>query len=1236
MCRDLKASQFHALTLQFYSMQGKVVFVAPTRPLVAQQIAACQRFMGLDPSAMAEMTGRIKNEDRKGVWHSDVVRAYFCTPQTFWNDVNRGICPYDAITCVVLDECHRVTGQADAAKALRFMREKHRLKFRTLGLSATPGSSADQVQEVLTTLGTAAIVFQSESDPDVAPYVHKKVTDLEIVDAESEESGLRAPLLVCLQKLVGHLVTARLYFGAANAEQATRFALLQAQQAAQRAASSGTAGKPSTAATEWFRQAMVLCDLRDQLDNYGVHAALGYLRDKLTNDYSIRSLHGKNPVFGHFVSTLERAAAAGGSSTRVRKLVEILQAHFNGAAGSEDGPSRVIVFTNLRDGVNAIIDALSAHAPLITAKAFIGQGGAASGPGARSSGPGMKQKEQKEVLQGFSSGAFNTLVATCIGEEGLDIPAVDLIVCFDATASPTRAVQRQGRTGRHREGRVVYILSAGREEERFRHIEDTTRRLHAQLNDPERHFTLHASSPRMLPRMFDPEMLELPVASPDALREGAAGSTSTGAGRGRGRGRSNSAGRGHGRGRGRGRGRSITATAEPDAATKPDTADAAAIEGVVRRPDAKASSSASAVPKIGALQRGMLRAAELAAAAAAAAWPLLFPSSSSFIIQIPGQPCPAITPPPASLVAACGVAKANTDPEQGAPQVDTPDPPQRQRPLLPEISQDGTTLALPSGRKLVWDDDSLHPWAFLAAADARPAPPAVAVGAAAPRQGGKKRRNTAAPAGGKKFKAPAPRRDAQGLDSSSLAPRKDTAVLQPESLPDSAHVAAPLQAPEEQPGAPLLREAEDPILEQRHLGAPKEAVAEPEVIDLVADDSQDLDDGGGEVQDAADGEDYGVHLSQQPLVQRRQQLVKRCTPAPVSVPAQHGPPAVPAVGGDEDVPLSTRLRMLHGGQKGLAEAVLPRQQVGHHTPAEPTAGTTQSSIPTRDIDITGDSQIPPTAPKPPSGLSGQPSWAAGGSGAHLPGASDALEDPYEPMDGFGGVDDDFYHAGSYGDGAFDQGHGDYSNADANNDDDGDEGMWRDWLPNDGANEPHEDQVQDPERGNADEADGLEDHLATQDSLPLARHGVGRGAPRRVILDSQSPGTTPQGAPPLSGKLSHCFPAVVGLYPVDMIALILSGCSSGRSLATFVPRCRCRAGQRAGPWLRQRPSPRRARPSAQSRRAAVYVHSRRIATGQASMPCTCPCWSLRRLRSRSRAPPTSGTATGCLKVHRSGG
>ena len=35
---------------------------------------------------------------------------------------------------------------------------------------------------------------------------------------------------------------------------------------------------------------------------------------------------------------------------------------------------------------------------------------------------GMTQKEQQAVLKAFRGGDFNVMIATCIAEEGLDIP----------------------------------------------------------------------------------------------------------------------------------------------------------------------------------------------------------------------------------------------------------------------------------------------------------------------------------------------------------------------------------------------------------------------------------------------------------------------------------------------------------------------------------------------------------------------------------------------------------------------------------------------------------------------------------------------------------------------------------------------------------------------------------------------------------------------------------------------
>ena len=83
---------------------------------------------------------------------------------------------------------------------------------------------------------------------------------------------------------------------------------------------------------------------------------------------------------------------------------------------------------------------------------FIGQGdtsrGGRGGAGAARGGRASRRRSRR-LLWTRRAGALNTIVATSIGEEGLDIPAVDLIVFFDVV-DIIRTIQRMGRTGRRR------------------------------------------------------------------------------------------------------------------------------------------------------------------------------------------------------------------------------------------------------------------------------------------------------------------------------------------------------------------------------------------------------------------------------------------------------------------------------------------------------------------------------------------------------------------------------------------------------------------------------------------------------------------------------------------------------------------------------------------------------------------------------------------------------------------
>lgn len=116
------------------------------------------------------------------------------------------------------------------------------------------------------------------------------------------------------------------------------------------------------------------------------------------------------------------------------KLRELVQEHFEEC--KKDGTfaaTRVMVFCTYREVVEEIVQRLN-QSDGINATRLVGQGIDAKGK------KGLGQKQQNEVLREFKDGKYNVLVATSIGEEGLDIGELDLIVCYEAPKSSIRTV----------------------------------------------------------------------------------------------------------------------------------------------------------------------------------------------------------------------------------------------------------------------------------------------------------------------------------------------------------------------------------------------------------------------------------------------------------------------------------------------------------------------------------------------------------------------------------------------------------------------------------------------------------------------------------------------------------------------------------------------------------------------------------------------------------------------------
>jgi Fanconi anemia group M protein len=60
-------------------------------------------------------------------------------------------------------------------------------------------------------------------------------------------------------------------------------------------------------------------------------------------------------------------------------------------------------------------------------------------------------------------------VTTSIGEEGLHVPDVDHVIFYEAVPSEIRMIQRRGRTGRTRPGKVTVLMAEGTVDEAYFH-----------------------------------------------------------------------------------------------------------------------------------------------------------------------------------------------------------------------------------------------------------------------------------------------------------------------------------------------------------------------------------------------------------------------------------------------------------------------------------------------------------------------------------------------------------------------------------------------------------------------------------------------------------------------------------------------------------------------------------------------------------------------------------------------
>lgn len=477
--------------------KGKIVFVAPTKPLVAQQQTACHGICGLPWDVACEMTGTTAKSRRGDEW--DQKRIFYMTPQTLDNDIRTGDVDPRDIICLVVDEAHRATGNYAYCQIVAQMQAVNP-HFRILALTATPGSTAERVQEVIDSLHISLIELRTEEALDIRQYIHKKHEETIIVPLTDDFRYVRELYLELLQTNCETLVKNGLL---PNADPNTLHPFRVRSIFRERG--DVLAKKRWLSAT--INETAKMAEARQHLDIFSIKMFRSRAQEILD---SYKKQENKKMKLAQVLNLA--ASIPDQIHPKMASTIEIISEHLQKEADAGNPNSKVMVFCSLRECVHEIVELLNRTEGL-RATVFIGQA-------ADRQGRGLRQKEQQEIIAKYKQGIFNVIVATSIGEEGLDIGEVDLIICYEAVKDSVRMLQRVGRTGRKRDGRIVVLMAEGPESLVWQRSKDTYKGVQQTITAGHS-VTLFDDVPRLVPPSIKPvvsfEELDQPEFQPEMI-----------------------------------------------------------------------------------------------------------------------------------------------------------------------------------------------------------------------------------------------------------------------------------------------------------------------------------------------------------------------------------------------------------------------------------------------------------------------------------------------------------------------------------------------------------------------------------------------------------------------------------------------------------------------------------------------------------------------------------------------
>ncbi len=450
----------------------KAVFLAPTKPLAEQHFNYFKKHL---PELFGEMqlfTGQVRPEKRKEIWQTaDII---FSTPQCIANDLKKRFYELKDVCLLIEDEAHRCVKNYDYTYvAKKYMEQASHP--RIMGLTASPGSKTSRIKEVCKNLSIEAVELRTRESPDVKSYLQELKFEKISLQLPPEFIKIRSSLMKLFHEYISELRNRKVFFG-----RPTKTELLKLQKYLFSSISRGNKNYNMLLASSACAQAIKIQHALGLLETQTLAGFNKYLRElfrkaaKKEGKGVVRLV--SKPEFNYAFIKSNELLAKEIEHPKILILTEIIKKE------KEEGKNKnfkIIIFTQFRDTARKIkesIEKIQGVAPNI----FVGQGTRKSSKSENSGSdksikglekvPGMNQEQQKKILNKFRSGEINTLVATSIGEEGLDIPEVNTVIFYEPVPSAIRAIQRAGRTARLKKGKLIILITEGTRDEAYFYI----------------------------------------------------------------------------------------------------------------------------------------------------------------------------------------------------------------------------------------------------------------------------------------------------------------------------------------------------------------------------------------------------------------------------------------------------------------------------------------------------------------------------------------------------------------------------------------------------------------------------------------------------------------------------------------------------------------------------------------------------------------------------------------------